>query len=390
VPRHAGQASAEYVAALLLVAIVLAGAGAAVAHPPLAQAVAHHIRLGICVVWGDVCRDADARAAGLAPCTLAERSEAAGRAVSVAIVRFGRRLEWALAERSDGSVVVTRTSGGGAGVTAGAGADVSALGVRAGVDGHVEARFAAGASWELPSRAAARPFLAAVSRGDDPPLPPTEEWREGGAELGATAGVSGEVPLVPGRLGAPDAAGVDATLRNALGRRTRGGRTTWYLKAEAVPPHLFAEIAGSRASAPASREAVVEYTTDARGPAELRLLATAGAGGEVTELSSRLDLHDPANRGAAAAVLGALPSLSGARTATDALAARMASHGVVERATYAVATRDDGWALTGRFGFALGAEVERTSTRRRLVAADAWIHGSRRRERFDCLGAGAA
>ena len=62
--RHdTGQATAEYVAILAIVALLLAG-GFAVAAPPLGAKVVEAVRTGLCLVGGDICRPADAAAAG--------------------------------------------------------------------------------------------------------------------------------------------------------------------------------------------------------------------------------------------------------------------------------------------------------------------------------------
>src|SRR5918994_5963919 len=76
--RTTGQASAEYVATLLVVAAVLAGAGTAVAVPGVAERVVTTVRTGICIVGGDVCRGGDAEAAGLPPCLTRERARGEG------------------------------------------------------------------------------------------------------------------------------------------------------------------------------------------------------------------------------------------------------------------------------------------------------------------------
>ena len=57
-PRHpaAGQASAEYVALLLVATLVLAGT-AAVAVPGVGERLVRTVRTGICIVGGDVCRE---------------------------------------------------------------------------------------------------------------------------------------------------------------------------------------------------------------------------------------------------------------------------------------------------------------------------------------------
>ena len=55
-----------------------------------------------------MCRDADAAAAGLAPCVTGERTERQDTTLDLAVVRLGGDGEWQIALRSDGGAVVTR------------------------------------------------------------------------------------------------------------------------------------------------------------------------------------------------------------------------------------------------------------------------------------------
>src|SRR5688500_5702857 len=88
----AGQASLEYVAALALVAAVLAVAAPAVGAPDVPKLVVGKLRLAICLVANDVCSDAAAKAAGLAPCPL--ESQLWGHEVSATAfsVELGHRV----------------------------------------------------------------------------------------------------------------------------------------------------------------------------------------------------------------------------------------------------------------------------------------------------------
>ena len=86
----AGQAAAEYVAVLLVVAAVLAGRRRSRSPSPAsASAWSQTVRTGMCIVGGDVCRDADAAAAGLAPCVTGERSTRQETTLDLAVVRLG-------------------------------------------------------------------------------------------------------------------------------------------------------------------------------------------------------------------------------------------------------------------------------------------------------------
>ena len=104
-----GQAAAEYIAILLVAGALLAGAAAvAAAVPGVGDRVVAAVRTGICIVGGDLCRTADAAAAGLPPCLTRERGDRQDTTVDIAVVRVGGHGEWQLALRSDGSAVVTR------------------------------------------------------------------------------------------------------------------------------------------------------------------------------------------------------------------------------------------------------------------------------------------
>ena len=112
----AGQASLEYVGLLALVATALAVAAPAAGLAGVPAEVAKVVRTGVCIVGGDVCRASDAEAAGLQPCTLSDRRRGGGLAVTVLSVRVGGDHQWLVAQRSDGSVAVTKLARDDAGV----------------------------------------------------------------------------------------------------------------------------------------------------------------------------------------------------------------------------------------------------------------------------------
>src|SRR5262245_6555960 len=90
-PRpNAGQASAEYVALLAVVCVVVAGAAAAESVPPLAHDVVAAVKRGICRVAGGVCTADEARAAGLSPCLVSVRANRERLSLRAWIVRVGR------------------------------------------------------------------------------------------------------------------------------------------------------------------------------------------------------------------------------------------------------------------------------------------------------------
>src|SRR6478735_10496768 len=101
--RQRGQATTEYVAIVAVVAIILAGAATAVAAPSIPRSIAHTVRKGICIVAGDICDAADAKARGLDPCVVTNWDRTRTGGVSVAFLRIGGTDNWIVARRSDGT-----------------------------------------------------------------------------------------------------------------------------------------------------------------------------------------------------------------------------------------------------------------------------------------------
>src|SRR4051812_12729125 len=108
-----GQGTVEYVAVVLLVALVMGGGTAAVARATdtdLATAVPHQIRRALCIVTGGDC-DRDR-----APCDVATDTTSSTWAVGIAVLRVGHGRALVVERRSDGSYVVTLTKTPSAGV----------------------------------------------------------------------------------------------------------------------------------------------------------------------------------------------------------------------------------------------------------------------------------
>ena len=169
IPRGSrGQAGAEYIAILLVVGAVLAGAAAvAAAVSGVGDRVVGTIRTGICIVGGDLCRTADAAAAGLPPCLTRERGDRQDTDIDIAIVRLGGHGEWQLALRSDGSAVVTRLEENEAGGSAGVGVSFSPAGLDASASVTLTAGYRSGRAWRFDSAAEARAFLDGARRDAD-------------------------------------------------------------------------------------------------------------------------------------------------------------------------------------------------------------------------------
>ena len=384
--RHpaAGQSSLEYVGLVTLVAAALAAAGPAAGSSGVGAAVARVMRTGVCIVAGDVCRPADAEAAGLAPCTVSDRRRGASGALTILSVRFGERREWTVAKRSDGSVVVMRDEGDEVGVEGGLGFEGGAI--RVGVDGILSMTVAHGTAWELPDAATAARFFADLRSGEDlGRWRPT--WRSGDAGL-ATNGWAGlGVALGRGGSVSGQVGGIETTAESALGARVSRGATTLYLRVQGTPPQLV-DPAGRAPGAPPPGPALVEYTRDRNGPRELAFRATTPGPreDEVVETVARLDLRVPANRAVAARLLRArAPWPPSVAADLRAVIRHTVAVGTVERNTYAVHDRSADLSLAGRLGLEVGVDVGRIAVDRRLVAASAWTNGSPERAREDCI-----
>jgi Flp pilus assembly pilin Flp len=372
-----GQATTEYAGLLALIAAALLGAGMLVGLEGVAAAVEKGIRTGICIVGGDVCRSSDAAAAGLEPCTVADRSGGGGTTISVAWVRLGDSGGWTVATRSDGSVLVTRTHERKGGVGAGIGLEASPLGLHFGVEGKLDLDVMSGATWEFPDGDAAARFL---EHGDDGQTKPTWRFGEAGEVLTGEAGAE---------VAGATLTGVAASAQAAGGARVGRGRTTLYIRSKLesgasvwLPKHS-AQLAG-----PGTGDVIVELTLEHGAFREIgfRTAGVAGEHGRVVDTVARLDLRDPENRAAAAHLLThRLPWPANVARELHELMLYTVQRGTVERAVYDVRDESGTFELAARLGEELGIEVNHVKVQRRLVAASAWTPGSQERLREDCV-----
>jgi Flp pilus assembly pilin Flp len=373
-PRDAtGQATTEYTAILALVAAALVGAGAVVGLGEVGTAVAYTVRTGICIVGGDVCRASDAAAAGLAPCTVHERSDGGGATVSLAWLRLGESKGLTVAARSDGSVLVTKSRQRKAGAGAGIGIEASPLGIEFGLEGSIDATIADGSAWEFPDAAAAAAFLAGRTHP-----PPTWRFGDAGEVLSAEAGAT---------LGGMTLAGVEGSASAAAGARVGRGTTTLYIR-ERLDSVVSGWPPGARFAGPSSGDAIVELTLGRDGPSEIafRRLGRGAGAGRVIDTVARLDLRDPANRAAAAGLLKRPLPWPGSIGAELRPLLRLAvQRGTVEQSVYDVRDSSSSFDLAARLGAELGVDVDEVHLERRLVAASAWTAGSQERVREDCV-----
>ena len=379
-----GQAAADYAAVLLVVVAVLL-VGAAVAVPGVGERVVAAMRTGVCLVGGDICRDADARAAGLSPCVTSSRETGSESAVTVLSMRVGEDGRWSVDVQSDGSAVVTRTDGRSLGASVGLGFGYSPIGLDVGADGNVGVVRRSASSWRFRDAAAARRFLDRAL-GPEPfaidGIEPDERWQAFGASSEGTIG--GSVGVEPGIKDISverevASAGGGASAEGLVGKRTGGGRTTWFFQKTLDDPHVYASLPTWESSAGPSREALIEYTIDAAGPRELLIRSARSGDGQTEEVTARLDLRDPGIRARVTAGPPWPPA------AVRGLARLAMDRGVVERQVYTVDDRSSDFELAGKVGLAFGVEHTRVDVRSRLADAEVWIAGSGPRRREDCL-----
>jgi hypothetical protein len=365
-----GQASAEYVGVLAVAAAVFVTVGATVGLGEIPAAVASTVRTGICIVAGDICRDSDARAAGLQPCTVGDRAQGGGTTFSIGLLRLGGANGLLVARRSDGSVLVTRSAEARRGVGAGVGLEATPLGIDVGVAGSADFTITAGKAWEFPDAASAGRFFAGAED-----VPPTWRFGELGGELGGEVGAS---------LKGIRFAGVHASAGMAAGVRHGRGQTTLYMRGRLdTGANVWAPGSHSAVTGPGG-QVMIELTTEGDDVREIAFrTASRGAGtGQIVDTVARLDLRDPRNRAAARSML-----VSGVPTPPRLLALMRytVQHGTVERSVYDVHDDSSAFALGVKFVAELGLEDKDVDVERRLVAASAWTHGSQERVREDCI-----
>jgi hypothetical protein len=416
-----GQATAEYVALVALVGVVLALA-AGLTSGGLGSNVLAGIQRGLCRVVGGACARPIAPRADLDPCPLTRAERAEQLSETLAVVRFGASATLSAVRTSDGHVTVTLADGGSSGRVAGAGLRLS-VGTHA-IGGQAEAALAAtwtsGRSWTLPNEAAARRFVAAygakatiggqavdlvrsgcsllcdaIGWRPHPQLPQPDEVFEG---AGATASLSGSLGAADGELS------LGAVLGSSI---RRDGATTWFLQLDGSATAQLG-FAGLSLGVAGAALAVLSYSVDRDGrplrlaahlageaDAEIGLQAARRASeangaarrGAAVELDAILDLHDPVNRAAALDVLGALTrprALLDLPARARVLGTRFAAAGVLDRRVYALQRSTTGAALTLGLGVEAGGAFERTTSGLRLLSAETRLPGLPFLPRDDC------
>ena len=375
-----GQASVEYVAVVALLALLIAGAATVVAAPEVPRAVKRTIRKGICIVSGDVCDSADAKARGLDPCVLANWDRTRSSGVSLAYLRIGGTDNWVVARRSDGTRVLSYLPGFDLTGSIGAGLGLGPR-FKIGANASVGLRFAAGKAWELPSEAALQRFIKRIDEGyarritpwGKMSTPPARiHYQEGGLPIGADATLKRDGKTL---------AGAESSGFHTLGHRTGADGTTWYYDGGTA---LSTSLAGFDARG----QVLVEWHPGK--PSSLTLRTTTGDGERVTETVSRLALGQAQDRELVARLLLGQTAPALMPFTVRALAQRMAERGVTQRFTYAQKETDRNHELGLKLGKrSVGFDRSRQLVTRELVDAEVLTKDGVLR-RADCLGLDAA
>jgi hypothetical protein len=288
-----GQGTIEYLAVVLLVALV-AGGGTAVAAgragPGIATAVPRQLIRALCIVRGGDC-DRD-RAA----CPVRSETMRAGATVAIAFVRLGRHHLLVREKRSDGTVALTlveeRSGGAEAGLGARAGLRLGRSQVAVGGEVRAAALIRAGSGSTWIARGAAadalqrrlRAHFAAAPAKDLAPgflarrvlpaLPaPAETFGDRGAE------VTGELAVSSGR-GSLAAAVSAADVAGTRVDRSTGRRTLYLRRSDEAGASASMGSAGVEGSAEAETEYALTVDRDGR-PVDLAIVATGTLGAAV-------------------------------------------------------------------------------------------------------------
>ena len=420
---QSGQASLEYAVVIGVVASAVAVGAAAARGDQIAGAVTGQMARAVCVVSsGDCDRDR-------APCVRSSQRTTSSGHVNALVLRLGGEAVGIVEERSDGTFVVTRMTGGSAGLDVGVGADAGlSLGGRSFLVGGelraaVLAHLGRGRTWVVRSRSAAEDLVGIlgrklptagrgtarrVKRSLGPPLPPPDQTfgdKGWSVTLGANGGVGpGQASLT---LTAKDVAGSRLDVRT--GHRTVYLRRTNGLKAAVEMGRRLAG-AGGAGSLAGVYSYSVEFDRDGRpldlavvesgafeGSADLptRAQPVAGMlgiptkGARMQETETHLDLTDGASLAAArdfiAQVNDPSPGLGALAKVSAALERRLDEAGTVQARTYETGGRTYGGSGHLAGGLKVGGAYERSTHTSTLLAAYSRGRDGQWTARRDCV-----
>jgi len=397
-----GQGTIEYIAVVLLVALVFTGTATAAtgAAPDIAAAVPREIIRALCIVRGGDCyRDR-------APCDVASKGKSTSAAATVvATLAHDKRITVTL--RSDGTYAVTSDSATKAGIEQGAGGHITAsaghktVGIGAEVTAGLIGAWGGGRTWIVRTRDAAEQLARAIDDGAR--LPPADEIGHDGSIEAALHAQAGEGTIASVGAGATLAAGWQT--EPATGKRTIFFAPT--LSADAGIAGAGSEAGASLSGWVGARYALTvdrsgrwldlgvtrtgAFSARADLPADLAAVAAAldvpTARGRSWVIDSHLDLTDRRNLAVAREFVDrAEDPLHPGRVpeALGHLVDRMEADAVVDARTYA--TDSATWGVDGGIAAALkfAAKYERTKETARLIAARTRGPGGHWVDRNDC------
>jgi hypothetical protein len=399
-----GQGTVEYLAVVLLVAVVFGGTAtvASGAGRDIASAVPREVIRALCIVRGGDCRR------DIAPCDVTSSAKSKKWSVTIAVIKFGHDRTVTVTERSDGTYAVTLDTAplGGVETSTGARGKVSlgkrSLSAGADITTSVVGSYAHGRTWILRSDEAARRLVAAIKADAD--LPAADlEGHEAKIEGGVSASAGSVATLSGGALGALGGG-------SQTDRKT-GSKTYFFSAALAGDLGTSVQGTGAEASVSGAKDARFALTVGPDGrwvdlaisqtgalsggadlPEQLTPVAKAldvpakGARRWVTE--SHLDLTDAENLAAAQRVVAAVTDplhpekLSGSLTGLNA---RIRDNAVVDARTYMVDREATG--IEGDLGLEIkaGGKYENSTENTRLVAATTRGIDGQWRVRDECL-----
>lgn len=418
-PGERGQATSDYVAAVLVVAVATLGAGAAarsVGAGDVAGAVQRQVARALCVVGRGSCE------VDRLPCVVAQRRTTDTASLTVAFLRLGHERVLLREERSDGTVAVTLVDRAKPGVVAGLGAHgrLRLQGRSLTVGGELSAAAVAvlgtGRTWILPDARAADDLLERVrslrpsalrghgraGRGRHDAraelLPPADQAF---SDRGLSVSAAGTLLGAQASLEAED----------VFGTRTdrRSGQVTAYVRRRNALVGSVATLsrAGDRSEQYAvvldrggrPLDLVVLDSGTGTAPRQVGVRApgvgTTGsargyrAEGRLWTTETHLDLTDPDNLAAARSFLAQVrapsPRLGDVVRVSDALRRRLDERGVVHARTLELSTSGVGMGAGVALGLEVGGEVEHAVQSARLVEAATRGPDGVWRRRDDCL-----
>ena len=396
-----GQATVDYTALLAIVAVLL-GTLAAL-FPSGARGMVNAVRAqtahALCVVTGKACRRDRTR-----PCAVAMRRETRRYGITIGFVRLDKDRFVMRELMSDGTVRLTVIKRLGGGLEMGVGArvqveqDLRSGGLKSETKFGGEGVWGSGKVYVARDAKEAKRIMRAIADGDDPPVPISESFVDGG--------VRGMVSLATGGVVAGTELEAVSPRLLAVRRNHRTGARTITLSLGASGSALARSVVGGP-TASLDATTIFGLTLDRRRrPVELSLLAfgnvaggarlpiplatvlalngsqdvPANLAGRRWEFAARVDLTDRDVAAAWKRFRGSPTSIAAIRGLAQALRERAHFDARVYRARNSLNGTSVGIAL----GLKLGADTEHAIERYNLLSASSRPPGGLWETRVDC------